>query len=206
MLRITRLLAASMLVLAVGLIGLSARSHAAPTAKTVTVRAVDGNEFAPATVTINVGDTVTWVNDDPDTPHNSVSNDDLWDSGNLESGAEYSFTFDKAGTYPYVCTYHPGMNGTVIVRAAGAGDDQQNEDTDTGDTGDDQQDADTDTGNTDDNQDEGAGSGDEHEGEMPEHAPDAGAGGLASGGLPLGQIAAMLSLLLASSWFVIRKQ
>ncbi len=142
MLRITRLLTASMLVLAVGLIGLSPRSHAAPTAKTVTVRAVDGNEFAPATVTINVGDTVTWVNDDPNTPHNSVSNNDLWDSGNLESGAEYSFTFEKAGAYPYVCTYHPGMNGTVIVRAAGAGDDQQADDTDT----------DTDTGDTDDNQ------------------------------------------------------
>lgn len=41
---------------------------------------------------------------------------------------------------------------------------------------------------------------------MPEHAPETGAGGLANGGLPLGQIATMLSLLLASGWFVIRKQ
>ncbi len=187
MLRITRLLAALMLVLAVGPIGFSPRSSAAPAAKTVTVRAMDGNMFSPATVTINVGDTVTWVNADTDTPHNSVSNDDLWDSGNMNSGAKFSHTFDTAGTFAYTCTYHAGMNGTVIVKAAGgAGADEDAEPTPTP-------------------KPSNAAPDDDDE-EMPEHAPDTGAGGLASAGLPVGQLAALFSLLLASGWMLIRKR
>lgn len=97
----------------------------ATTAATVTVRISDF-KFTPKTVTINEGDTVTWVNDGP-TLHTATAEDGSFDTGNLERGESGSATFDTAGTISYICTPHPFMKGTVIVRAAASGDD-----TDTG--------------------------------------------------------------------------
>jgi plastocyanin/phosphatidylethanolamine-binding protein (PEBP) family uncharacterized protein len=70
--------------------------------------------FVPATITISVGQTVTWVNGDS-APHTSTSDTGLWDSGTLAQGASFSRTFTTAGTFDYHCTFHPGMVGTVIV-------------------------------------------------------------------------------------------
>lgn len=170
--------------------------------KTVVVEAVDGNKFAPARITINVGDTVTWRNSDPNTPHNSVSVDDVWDSDNLETGDEFSFTFEQAGTYGYVCTYHNGMNGTVVVQAAG----QNEEDASTTGAGDE---GDTDTSGAGEEDDSGAGAGDDQEGaddsqdaqgsehdKMPEDMPETGAGGMSGSALPIAGLLSVLSLLL----------
>ncbi len=198
-----RILATLLLLLAASMTTTPA-SAAAPAqqGKTVIVEAVDGNEFAPATITINVGDTVTWRNSDPDSPHNSVSVDDLWDSGNLETGDEFSFTFEEAGTYEYVCTYHSGMNGTVIVQApgqdeentstTGAGDEDTvdtsgagDEDTSGAGTADDQED-------TDDSQDTQDA---EHE-NMPENMPETGAGGMTGSALPVAGLLSGISLLV----------
>jgi len=76
--------------------------------------------YSPANVTINVGDTVHWVNNGS-FPHTSTSGvsptpDGIWDSGLLGSGASYSRTFDTAGTFPYFCTLHTFMTGTVTVQ------------------------------------------------------------------------------------------
>lgn len=68
--------------------------------------------FSPKEITINVGDTVTWTNQDSVT-HTTTGS--IWDSGNLGNGQTYSKTFDKAGTYDYICTIHPNMKGKVIV-------------------------------------------------------------------------------------------
>ncbi|MGH8952057.1 MAG: cupredoxin domain-containing protein [Acidimicrobiia bacterium] len=63
-------------------------------------------------VTIEEGDTVTWVWDDGGTSHD-VSGDGF--KSEVQSEGTFTHTFDDAGTYPYVCTLHSGMKGTVTV-------------------------------------------------------------------------------------------
>jgi plastocyanin len=70
--------------------------------------------FGPASVTVKAGTTVTWVNRD-DEPHTIASDSGLYRSGALDTGGEFHFTFDRPGTYHYVCTIHPRMLGTIIV-------------------------------------------------------------------------------------------
>jgi len=77
---------------------------------------MEGIEFNPAEVSVSKGDTVTWVNED------SVGHDVTGDSfksgdpGGLQNGDTFKFTFKKAGTFDYVCTVHPGMDGSVVVK------------------------------------------------------------------------------------------
>jgi plastocyanin len=71
--------------------------------------------FAPVNLTVKVGTTVTWVNRD-DEAHTIASDSGLYRSGALDTGNEFHFTFDKPGTYHYVCTIHPRMLGTVVVQ------------------------------------------------------------------------------------------
>jgi plastocyanin len=75
--------------------------------------------FSPATLTISVGDSVTWTNAD-DRPHTVTSNDGAFDSGNLDEGRAFSFTFTEPGTYTYVCNYHPKMQATIVVTEGSA--------------------------------------------------------------------------------------
>ncbi len=70
--------------------------------------------FDPASVTIDAGTTVTWTNNDT-VPHTVTATDGSFNSGNLNPGESFSFTFDEAGTFDYICNYHPNMTGTVIV-------------------------------------------------------------------------------------------
>jgi plastocyanin len=70
--------------------------------------------FEPDQLTVAPGTTVTWVNDGQ-TPHTSTADDGTWDSGTLQPGESFSFTFDEPGTYSYLCEIHPEMTGTVNV-------------------------------------------------------------------------------------------
>ena len=70
--------------------------------------------FDPPSVTIPAGTKVTWTNDDQ-IPHTATSSTDVFNSGNLALNQSYSYTFDKAGTFDYICIYHPYMKGTIIV-------------------------------------------------------------------------------------------
>lgn len=70
--------------------------------------------FDPASVTVKVGGTVTWTNND--SPTHTITGDGGLDSGDVANGGTYSKTFDKAGTYKYHCTIHPNMTGEVIVQ------------------------------------------------------------------------------------------
>jgi plastocyanin len=74
------------------------------------------NSYNPNPIEIKVGDTVTWINNDS-SPHTvtSSSNDRTFDSDVLTRGETFSFTFDKEGQFPYFCTLHPNMVGTVVV-------------------------------------------------------------------------------------------
>jgi plastocyanin len=78
---------------------------------------IDNFSFGPATPTVPVGTTVTWINRD-DIPHTAVSTDDskTFKSKVLDTDKKFSFTFSKAGTYPYFCSIHPKMIGKVIVQ------------------------------------------------------------------------------------------
>jgi plastocyanin len=79
------------------------------------------NSYNPNPIEIKVGDTMTWINSDS-SPHSvtSSSNDGsiTFDSDVLRRGETFSFTFDKEGQYPYLCTLHPSMVGTVVVTAS----------------------------------------------------------------------------------------
>jgi plastocyanin len=71
--------------------------------------------FSPDDVNIAVGETVTWTNTDA-VAHTSTSDAGTWNSGTVPAGGRFSFTFQTAGSFPYHCTIHPGMVGTVVVR------------------------------------------------------------------------------------------
>jgi LPXTG-motif cell wall-anchored protein len=75
--------------------------------------------FDPKDLTVAVGDTVSWKNSDK-APHTATANDGSFDSGNLNQGQEFSFTFTKAGTFAYVCRYHDQMQATIKVVDAAA--------------------------------------------------------------------------------------
>src|SRR5215469_13642500 len=76
---------------------------------------VDNFTFAPETVTVPLNGTVTWVNKD-DIPHVIASSDGVFKSKALDTDQKYSYTFTKAGTYPYYCSIHPKMVGKVLVQ------------------------------------------------------------------------------------------
>ena len=76
--------------------------------------------FSPATLTINQGDTVTWVNNGP-TAHSATANNGSFNTGILKAGQSASHTFAQAGTYSYFCQPHPFMKATIVVQAAQAG-------------------------------------------------------------------------------------
>jgi plastocyanin len=64
---------------------------------------------------VPVGTTVTWTNLDS-VAHTATADDGTFNSGNLNPGQSYSYQFDKSGSYTYNCTYHPGMQGTIVVK------------------------------------------------------------------------------------------
>ncbi len=90
---------------------------AAPPAPATAAVSLAGKAFNPSSVTVAVGGTVTWTNNDS-MPHNVTSASGAFRSTTLQPGQVFTFTFTAPGTYPYSCTLHGGMNGTVIVPAA----------------------------------------------------------------------------------------
>jgi plastocyanin len=76
--------------------------------------------FIPAEVTVSVGDTVTWSNDDS-AAHTVTSGtptdgpDGKFDSSLFMAGTTFSYTFDEKGEYNYFCMVHPWMTGKIIV-------------------------------------------------------------------------------------------
>jgi plastocyanin len=79
--------------------------------------------FVPGDLAVQAGTTVTWMNTDRDS-HTTTSDAAAWNSGTLSPGRQFSFTFQTAGTFPYHCSFHPGMIGTVVVSARSDGSGQ----------------------------------------------------------------------------------
>ena len=76
---------------------------------------IDNFSFKPQELTIAAGTTVTWTNRD-DIPHTVVSTDGVFKSKVRDTDEKFSYTFTKAGTYPYYCSVHPKMTGKVVVQ------------------------------------------------------------------------------------------
>ena len=102
--------------------GFSKTSHAKPAAsepnrsKEQYQVKIDNFSFGPATLTVSVGTTVAWINQD-DVPHNIVSSEGkTLNSPVLDTDQKFSYTFTMAGTYSYYCGLHPKMTGEVIVQ------------------------------------------------------------------------------------------
>jgi len=119
-------------MLSIGVLSTIAPSAFAQTVSVPAGTSVPGCEetnecWVPNVITVDVGATVTWSNDDSAahtiTSGTAASGDEvgaLFDSGLFMAGATFPWTFDTAGEYPYFCMVHPWMEGMVIVGAAAA--------------------------------------------------------------------------------------
>ena len=76
---------------------------------------IDNFTFSPKPLTVPVGTTVTWMNQD-DIPHSIVVQSLNVRSHPLDTHDTFAYTFDKAGTYDYICGLHPFMHGQVVVK------------------------------------------------------------------------------------------
>jgi plastocyanin len=105
-------------LLAVALPELSAAGVAVvqAAANTTTVQ-IDNFTFAPGTLTVTAGTTVTWKNED-DSPHRIGDKNGTFKSAALDTDDTFSHTFSAPGEYPYICTIHPYMIGKIIVKPA----------------------------------------------------------------------------------------
>jgi plastocyanin len=115
----THLSRASRLLLAIVMMAIL-NGPAAQADQRVRVWEQDGNKAAswrydPADITIKVGETVTWAWE-ADDKHSVTADNGSFDSGeHKQRGFNWSFKFTKAGDYPYSCTPHPFMTGSVKV-------------------------------------------------------------------------------------------
>ena len=105
--------------LVIGCVALSISSHARAAESTASIRDF---AYAPAVLQVNVGDTVTWTNDEDVMPHDVTSGvpgqpdiGQAFASPILLPGQSFSLTTTLAGEYPYLCKLHPAMIGVVIV-------------------------------------------------------------------------------------------
>src|SRR6266404_2634971 len=71
--------------------------------------------FTPNNVSINVNDSVTWTW--VGSPHTTTSDTGLWDSGVFGTGHTFTRTFTSAGSFPFHCTVHPFMTGSITVQS-----------------------------------------------------------------------------------------
>jgi amicyanin len=106
----------------------AAEAHSMAQAKPAAAKAADhtvkitGMKFATPKLTVKVGETVKWVNEDT-APHTvtTTSGPAKLDSGTLQKGDSWSYTFTKAGTYEYYCAVHPDMKASITVVADNSG-------------------------------------------------------------------------------------
>jgi plastocyanin len=76
---------------------------------------IDNFKFNPNPLTVEKGTEVTWTNHD-DIPHSIVLNSISVRSKAMDTDGTFTYKFDKAGTYFYVCGLHPFMQSKVIVK------------------------------------------------------------------------------------------
>ncbi|HKB28566.1 MAG TPA: plastocyanin/azurin family copper-binding protein [Candidatus Limnocylindrales bacterium] len=101
---------------ATGAPGAGAGAACAKSSAAGTVKAgVADFAFAPSTVTAKVGDVITWTNGGPASHTVTVDNAPACDTGAIASGSTGSLTFSAAGSYPFHCSIHSSMKGTITI-------------------------------------------------------------------------------------------
>jgi len=108
------MLRALVAMLVPSIIGLTLALPVAALAASQTVSALFPG-FTPSTVQGNVGDSVTWRNDENGVSHTATADNGAWDTGIVGSGLSKTLAFTVAGTFPYHCAIHPSMKGTLVV-------------------------------------------------------------------------------------------
>lgn len=118
--RLIKLFNKKFLILALLLMGVVAVSGCTSQNNTTTspnTVNIQNMAFNPSSLTVPVGTTVKWVNMDS-TTHTVTSDTGVFNSGNLNNGQSFSYTFSQAGTFPYHCSIHTNMHGTITVSSA----------------------------------------------------------------------------------------
>lgn len=75
---------------------------------------ITGFAFVPARVTVAVGDTLTWINEDI-VPHTASAARGAWDSGTIAAKGRWTVVVRAGGRVDYQCALHPSMKGTVVI-------------------------------------------------------------------------------------------
>ncbi len=86
-----------------------------PTTPATHAVAIEAMQFSPDSLAVSVGDMVVWVNNDP-FPHTVTSKDGGFDSHEIAPGKSWRYKIRKAGVFPYLCTLHTTMKGTLRAR------------------------------------------------------------------------------------------
>jgi plastocyanin len=103
----------AVLFLALALLGPGQALYAkAPRVHTVLI---DGMQFVPRTVEAHVGDTIVWKNKDP-FPHTATAVNRSFDSKDIAQNRSWKFKVRRTGAFPYLCTLHPTMTGSLVVK------------------------------------------------------------------------------------------
>jgi plastocyanin len=77
---------------------------------------IEGFGFAPQSATVRRGDTIVWVNKDL-VPHTATSTQKgAFDSGEIAAQKSWKYVAKTSGTFPYICTFHPTMKATLVVK------------------------------------------------------------------------------------------
>jgi plastocyanin len=97
-------------------IAAAASTPSAPAAAAAPMVHIHNFAFGPQTLTVRVGTTVTWVNDDEE-PHTVTASDHSYHSPILNTGMRVSHRYDTPGQYAYFCSLHPHMTGRIVVTA-----------------------------------------------------------------------------------------
>lgn len=101
-----------LMVIAVSSVSQIADAKAAPRTHTVVIEAM---RFSPQVLEVRPGDTVVWVNKDA-FPHNAVANHRSFRSKEIAPNGSWKFKAGKKGTFPYICTLHPSMKASLVVK------------------------------------------------------------------------------------------
>ena len=102
-------------LLVLGVVAVSGCTSQSP--NTVTIQ---NASFIPATMNVTVGTTVMWINK-ANATQDVVSDNGLFNSGNLTNGMSYNYKFNQSGTYPYHSSINPSMTGTIVVSSSSTG-------------------------------------------------------------------------------------
>ena len=106
-----RALCVAALAVAVGVAAAESQHQGAAAEHTVII---ENMQFSPAQLHVHRGDRIVWVNKDL-FPHTATAVSHAFDSGSIAANASWTYVASKSGEYPYGCTFHPSMKGTIQV-------------------------------------------------------------------------------------------